>query len=212
MEDDIEKAAIFLRWSLISFAHGGGWKEAVSLIDAYPTLSASVTNRFKMYLRACKDYAENNQVGATSRIIDHANIELRGEEEDPGVVSVLEILESIKLYPIEHGLPLNPFQGRVLAAIRKKSHTTQTRRSDLEDRFDTEMRSKEKDTYAIVTVIEQVAESSPIRALRMFERALVSGEFGDKDNKILRSNQRNLFTRQSGKISVRERKTLRGLG
>ena len=74
------------------------------------------------------------------------------------------------------------------------------------------MRSKEKDTYAIVTVIEQVAESSPIRALRMFERALVSGEFGDKDNKILRSNQRNLFTRQSGRISVRERKTLRGLG
>ena len=67
---------------LISFAHGGGWKEAVSLIDAYPTLSASVTNRFKMYLRACKDYAENNQVGATSRIIDHATIELRGEHED----------------------------------------------------------------------------------------------------------------------------------
>lgn len=212
MEDDIEKAAIFLRWSLISFAHGGGWKEAVTLIDAYPTLSASVTNRFKMYLRACLDCVENNQVGATSRIIDHANIELRGEEEDPGVVSVLEILESIKLYPIEHGLPLNPFQGRVLAAIRKKSHTSQTRRSDLEDRFDTEMRSKEKDTYAIVTVIEQVAESSPIRALRMFERALVSGEFGDKDNKILRSNQRNLFTRQFGKISVRERKTLSGLG
>jgi len=212
MEDDIEKAAIFLRWSLISFAHGGGWKEAVSLIDAYPTLSASVTNRFKMYLRACKDYAENNQVGATSRIIDHATIELRGEHEDPGGVSILDILESIKLYPIEHGLPLNPFQGRVLAAIRKKSHSSQTRRSDLEDRFDSEMRSKEKDTYAIVTVIEQVAESSPIRALRMFERALVSGEFGEKDNKILRSNQRNLFTRQSGKISVRERKTLRGLG
>ena len=106
MEDDIEKAAIFLRWSLISFAHGGGWKEAVTLIDAYPTLSASVTNRFKMYLRACLDCVENNQVGATSRIIDHANIELRGEEEDPGVVSVLEILESIKLYPIEHGLSL----------------------------------------------------------------------------------------------------------
>ena len=212
MDDDIEKAAIFLRWSLISFAHGGGWKEAVSLIDAYPTLSASVTNRFKMYLRACRDYAENNQVGATSRIIDHATIELRGEEEDLGGVSILEILESIKLYPIEHGLPLNPFQGRVLAAIRKKSHASQTRRSDLEDRFDSEMRSNQKDTYAIVTVIEQVAESSPIRALRMFERALVSGEFGDKDKKILRSNQRNLFTRQSGKISVRERKTLRGLG
>ena len=122
MEDDIEKAAIFLRWSLISFAHGGGWKEAVTLIDAYPTLSASVTNRFKMYLRACLDCVENNQVGATSRIIDHANIELRGEEEDTGVVSVLEILESIKLYPVEHGLPLNPFQGRVLAAILSLIH------------------------------------------------------------------------------------------
>lgn len=212
IEDDIERSAIFLRWSLISFAHGGGWKEAVSLIDAYPTLSASVTNRFKMYLRTCKDYADNNQVGATSRIIDHATNELRGEDEEVAGVSVMEVLESIKLYPVEHGLPLNPFQGRVLAAIRKRSHSTQTRRSDLEDRFESEMRSKVKDTYTIVTIIEQVAESSPIRALRMFERALVSGEFGEKDKKILRSNQRNLFTRQSGKISVRERKTLGSLG
>tara|TARA_B100000575_G_scaffold144934_1_gene115746 strand:+ start:20 stop:1198 length:1179 start_codon:yes stop_codon:yes gene_type:complete len=165
-----------------------------------------------MYLRTCKDYVDNNQVGATSRIIDHATNELRGEDEDVAGVSVLEVLESIKLYPVEHGLPLNPFQGRVLAAIRKRSHSTQTRRSDLEDRFEGEMRSKVKDTYTIVTIIEQVAESSPIRALRMFERALVSGEFGEKDKKILRSNQRNLFTRQSGKISVRERKTLGSLG
>ena len=84
-------------------------------------------------------------------------------------VSILEILESIKLYPVEHGLPQSPFQGRVLAAIMKMSHSSQTRRSDLEGRFDSEMRSKVKDTYSIVTIIEQVAESSPIRALRMFE-------------------------------------------
>ncbi len=212
IDDDIERSAIFLRWSLISFAHAGGWKEAVSLIDAYPTLSASVTNRFKMYLRTCKDYEENDRVGATSRIIDHATNEVRDEEADMPDVSILEILESIKLYPVEHGLPQSPFQGRVLAAIMKMSHSSQTRRSDLEGRFDSEMRSKVKDTYSIVTIIEQVAESSPIRALRMFERALASGEFEGREQKILRSNQRNLFTRQSGKISVRERKTLGSLG
>ncbi len=53
---------------------------------------------------------------------------------------------------------------------------------------------------------------SPSRALRMFERALKSGEFEGTEKKILQNTQRNLFTRQPGKISVRERKTLGSLG
>ncbi|MFL2959183.1 MAG: hypothetical protein ACJZ5P_03935 [Candidatus Thalassarchaeaceae archaeon] len=212
METDIEKSAIFLRWSLISFAHGGGWKEAVALIDAYPTLSASVTNRFKMYLNVCKDHTEKNQVGATSRIIEHVSNEHRNGDTEEDRASIIESLESIKMYPIEHGLPIDPFQGRVMAAIMKMSHSSQSRRSDLERRFDSEMRARVKDTFSIVTVIEQVAEISPIRALRMFERALKSGEFEGREEKILRNTQRNLFTRQAGKISVRERKTLGGLG
>ena len=212
MEIDIERSAIFLRWSLISFAHGGGWKEAVSLIDAYPTLSASVTNRFKMYLNVCKDHTEKNQLGATSRVIEHVSNEQRGGDDEGDSASIVESLESIKMYPVEHGLPIDPFQGRVMAAIMKMSHSSQSRRSDLERRFDSEMRSKEKNTFSIVTVIEQVAEMSPIRALRMFERALKSGEFEGREKKILQNTQRNLFTRQSGKISVRERKTLGSLG
>ena len=213
MDEDIERAAIFLRWSLISFAHGGGWNEAVNLIDAYPTLSASVTNRFKMYLRTCKDHVDKNHVLATSRVIDHVTNELDSKDEsDERNITRLELLESIKLYPVEHGLPLDPFQGRVMAAIMKLSHSSQSRRSDLERRFDSEMRSSVKDTFSIVTVIEQVAEFSPIRALRMFERALRSGEFQGREDKILRNTQRNLFTRQVGKISVRERKTLGSLG
>jgi len=212
MEIDIERSAIFLRWSLISFAHGGGWKEAVSLIDAYPTLSASVTNRFKMYLNVCKDHTEKNQLGATSRVIDHVRNEQNGGDGEDDSSSMVESLESIKMYPVEHGLPIDPFQGRVMAAIMKISHSSQSRRSDLERRFDSEMRSKEKDTFSIVTVIEQIAEMSPIRALRMFERALKSGEFEGREKKILENTQRNLFTRQSGKISVSERKTLGSLG
>ena len=41
----------------------------------------------------------------------------------------------------------------------------------------------------------------------MFERAL-NGRVEGREKKILQNTQRNLFTRQSGKISVRERKTL----
>ena len=74
------------------------------------------------------------------------------------------------------------------------------------------MRSKEKDTYAIVTVIEQVAESSPIRALRMFERALVSGELEKRTTRFFGATRETCSPDKSGKISVRERKTLRGLG
>ena len=115
--------------------------------------------------------------------------------------SIVESLESIKMYPVEHGLPLDPFQGRVMAAIMKMSHSSQSRRSDLERRFDSEMRSKEKNTFSIVTVIEQVAEISPIRALRMFERALKSGEFEGREKKNSQNTQRNLFTRQSEDFS-----------
>ena len=190
MEIDIERSAIFLRWSLISFAHGGGWKEAVSLIDAYPTLSASVTNRFKMYLKVCKDCTEKNQLGATSRVIDHVSNEERVRDDEDDGSSIVESLESIKMYPLEHGLPIDPFQGRVMAAIMKMSRSSQSRRSDLERRFDSEMRSKEKNTFSIVTLIEQVAEMSPIRALRMFERALKSGEFEGRERKILQNTQR----------------------
>ena len=55
VRDDFERSALLLRKSLIEFAHAGGWKEAVNLIDNHPELTASVTLRFQLYLRTCAD-------------------------------------------------------------------------------------------------------------------------------------------------------------
>ena len=96
-----------------------------------------------MYLNVCKDHTEKNQLGATSRVIDHVSNEERGRDDQEDDASIIESLESIKMYPVEHGLPIDPFRGRVMAAIMKMSHSSQSRRSDLERRFDSEMRSKE---------------------------------------------------------------------
>ena len=101
------------------------------LLMRIPTLSASVTNRFKMYLNVCKDHTEKNQLGATSRVIEHVSNRAQKEGDEGDSASIVESLESIKMYPVEHGLPLDPFQGRVMAAIMKMSHSSQSRGSIL---------------------------------------------------------------------------------
>ena len=84
-----------------------------------------------------------------------------GDEGDSP--SIVESLESIKMYPIEHGLN-DPFQGRVMVTIMKTSHSSQLGDPILrEDLILNEVQGE--NTFSIVTVIEQVAEMSPIRRL-----------------------------------------------
>ncbi len=205
---DLEKSATFLRWSLISFAHGGCWKDAVSLIEEYPTISASVTKRFKLYLRVCLDQIEGRSNEATTRVIQYVSNDQ--ENEDGEVVSRLEGLESLLMYPDERDLPPDPFRGRVKAAKRKLGHSTQSTMTELDHDFESAMIEGDS-TLKLVTIIEQISEKSPIRGLRLYERAISSGKFDTAGNKRLKDSQRILFTRQRDNISIRERKNLKSL-
>ena len=207
IEEDLERSATFLRRSLISFAHGGRWKDAVSLIDEYPTISASVTKRFKLYLRVCMDQAKGDGEKATWRLMEYVSSDL---EEEEGVSSELEGLESLWMYPDERNLPPEPFRGRVVVAKRKLRHSAESAMTQLDRDFEREIMRGE-DTLKLVTLIEQISGDSSIRGLRLFERAIGSGKFDEAGNKRLRDSQRILFTMKKDAVSIKERKNLKSL-
>lgn len=210
---DFERSALILRKSLIEFAHAAGWREAVALIDGHPVLSSSVTNRFKLYLRICRDHEEGKKEAASSRLIEFAAREEERTRNGAGngvKARRLEALETLQRYPDEHGLPMDPFQGRVRAALQELRSSETSRQSDLERRFLIEMRG-EKDTREITLICMEVTEDDPLRGLWMLEKAIESGSLNAKQKNTLKRTQRALFGSHSGTIPVKDRRTLRNL-
>ena len=213
--EDFERSALLLRKSLIEFAHAGGWKEAINLIDNHPELTASVTSRFQLYLRTCADTVVGKNAIATQRIIEY--IAAR-EPDDPDIEGIdraavkrrLEALDRALSYAADHRLPEDPFNGRVRAAQRRLRRSDSSRRSNLEGRFLLELNEK-KDVLEITLIAEEVAEISPIRALRMFETAIESGNFDLRQMQILVRSQKAMFQRHSRTIAVSHRRSLNHL-
>ena len=210
---DFERSALVLRKSLIEFAHAAGWGEAVSLIDAHPALSSSVSKRFKLYLRTCKDHDDGNTNNSSTRLIEFAAREeelTRNGSQESIRARRVEVLEGLYRYPDEHGLPPDPFQGRVRAALQEVRTSETSKQTDLERRFIIEMRGK-KDPREITILAMEVADTDPINGLRMLEKAITSGELGPKEADTLKKSQRALFASHSGAIPVEQRRTLRSL-
>ena len=215
VEDDFERSALLLRKALIEFAHAGGWKEAVNLINNHPELTASVTSRFQLYLRTCADTAEGKNDVATQRIIEYIserepnNPEIKGIDHE-AVKRQLEVLDRALSYAADHRLPQDPFRGRVRAAQMMLRRTESSRRSELERRFLLELNEK-KDVLEIVMIAEEVAEISPVRGLRMFETAIDSGNFEVRQIQTLVRSQKAMFRRFSETIPVRQRRSLNNI-
>jgi hypothetical protein len=215
VENDFERSALLLRKALIEFAHAGGWKEAVSLINNHPELTASVTSRFQLYLRTCADTAEGKNDVATQRIIEYIserepnNPEIKGIDHE-AVKRQLEVLDRALSYAADHRLPQDPFRGRVRAAQMMLRRTESSRRSELERRFLLELNEK-KDVLEIVMIAEEVAEISPVRGLRMFETAIDSGNFEVRQIQTLVRSQKAMFRRYSQTIPVRQRRSLNNI-
>ena len=210
---DFERSALVLRKSLIEFAHAKGWREAVALVDSHPALSSSVTKRFKLYLRTCKSHQDGSTDEASTGLIEFA---AREEEFSRNGASRsirarrVEVLEGLYRYPDEHGLPPDPFQGRVRAALQEVRTSETSRQTDLERRFMIEMRGK-KDPREITILAMEVADTDPLSGLRMLEKAITSGDLDDKHSSTLKKSQRALFASHSGTIPVKHRRALRNL-
>ena len=209
IEGDLERSATFLRRSLISFAHGGRWKDAVSLIDEYPTISASVTKRFKLYLRVCMDQAGGDRKKARDRLREHVSSD--EEDEDAAYHVEMDMLESLCTYPAERErpLPTEPFRGMVKVAQAKLQGERKSAKKVVEREFDVEVRLGEN-PMRIVTLIEEIG-GGVIRGLRLYERAIGSGNFKGAKKDRLRASLRATGARALPTVSIKERWNLKEL-
>ncbi len=214
VRDDFEKYALIMRKSLISYAHGEGWNEAVSLIKVEKALAATVTKRFQLYLNVCNDELENKKDVARNRLRQYASSGNKDEENFRENKEIqIEALEMLIRYPedLDPPLPRSPFQGRVRAAIRGLQRMESSRQSELDLKFEQEMSRKDKDILEIVNITNQMAEEKPIRGLRKLEHAIGSDRFSEIQVIRLSRAAEAMFGGYSYVIPIRERRSLRNL-
>tara|TARA_Y100001936_G_scaffold40722_1_gene39270 strand:- start:935 stop:2428 length:1494 start_codon:yes stop_codon:yes gene_type:complete len=212
LSDDFEKSSLIMRKALIEFAHSAGWKEAVSIIDSNPALASTVTSRFKLYLRTGAHHDAERRAQASSELLAFA-ADQSGTNGD-AAASIAEsreaVLESLLRYPEEHGLPSEPFVGRVRAAMKDLKSVEIGRQSDIERSVLFELRGR-RDPEVVAKMAMDVAEEDPLGGLRILEKAIYSGLLEENQSEKLKKSQRALFTSHSSIIPVKERRTLKGL-
>ncbi|MFL2493276.1 MAG: hypothetical protein ACJ0HH_00765 [Candidatus Thalassarchaeum sp.] len=212
LSGDFEKSSLVMRKALIEFAHSAGWGEAVSIIDSNPALASTVTSRFKLYLRTGDHHDAGKRKQASSELLGFA-----ADQQTPvddSTESIAEsresVLESLLRYPEEHGLPSEPFVGRVRAAMKDLRSVESSRQNDVERRVLYELRGR-RDPGVVAKFARDVAEEDPLGGLRILEKAIYSGLLEESQSEILRKSQRALFASHSSIIPVKERRTLKGL-
>ena len=212
LSDDFEKSSLIMRKALIEFAHSAGWKEAVSIIDSNPALASTVTSRFKLYLRTGAHHDAERRAQASSELLAFA-ADQSGTNGD-AVASIAEsreaVLESLLRYPEEHGLPSEPFVGRLRAAMKDLKSVEIGRQSDIERSVLFELRGR-REPEVVAKMAMDVAEEDPLGGLRILEKAIYSGLLEENESEKLKKSQRALFTSHSSIIPVKERRTLKGL-
>jgi uncharacterized LabA/DUF88 family protein len=215
IKHDFEKYALVMRKALISYAHGGGWKTSVNLINSKPALSASVTERFQLYLNVCNDEVGNKKDKARNRLHEYALKEVQSEISNikENREAQIEALELLMRYPeeLDPPLPKSPFQGRVRAAIRGLQRIENTHRSELDLKFEQEMSREKKDIYEIQSIANQIADYAPIRGLRKLERAISSPNLSENNKTTLERVAGAMFVQHSESIPIKERGMLRNL-
>ena len=209
--EDFEKSSLVMRKALIEFAHSAGWKEAVSIIDSNPALASTVTSRFKLYLRTGDHHDAERRVQASSELLAFARDRgVSNDESSHLAESGGEVLESLLRYPEEHGLPSEPFVGRVRAAMKDLKSVETGRQSDIERSVLFELRGR-RDPEVVVKMAMDIAEDNPLGGLRILEKAIYSNLLEENQSEALKKSQRALFTSHSGIIPVKDRRTLKGL-
>ena len=215
VKHDFEKYALIMRKALISYAHGGGWKSSVNLINSKPALSASVTERFQLYLNVCNDEVDKKKDKARNRLHEYALKEVQSEMSNikESREAQIEALELFMRYPegLDPPLPKSPFQGRVRAAIRGLQRIDNTHRSELDLKFEQEMSREKKDIYEIQSIANQIADYAPIRGLRKLERAISSPNLSENNKTTLERVAGAMFVQHSESIPIKERGMLRNL-
>ena len=207
-EGDLERFAKLVRLSMISFAHGRRWGEAISLLDEYPTIESIIAERFKLYLTVCMDESRGDRKRARDRLREWSSRNL--EDEDDAYHIEMDKLESLITYPKERELPLpdEPFRGMVKVAQAKLQGERKSAKTQFERDFGVEVRLGEN-PIQIVTLIEQIAGDT-VRGLRLYERAIGSGNFKATKGR-LGASLKATGARALPRVSIKERWNLKEL-
>tara|TARA_Y100000766_G_scaffold90111_2_gene76569 strand:- start:10945 stop:14334 length:3390 start_codon:yes stop_codon:yes gene_type:complete len=217
---DYEEEIMLYRKALIHFAFDEKWGEAKQLLSEHPNLKAAITKRFQLYLDVSHQASMQETARATSMLKNYVRRqEVIVEETDEGertrtkTVFKEDELDLLYTYPDEHPKPLprEPFTGRLLAAITalQRDYRTQSSKS-FDRRYRDIMSMRSPEPMEIHTLAQQASESSPLDALRILERAQLSGRFMDR-NKSLANLEQVLFRRHQSEIRTSDRRYLRHL-
>lgn len=219
-EFDYDEEIMLYRKALIHFAFDKKWGEAKQLLAEHPNLRAAITKRFQLYLDVSHKASIQETAKATSMLKNFVKRqEIIVEETEDGektrtkTVFQEDELDLLHTYPDEHPKPLprEPFTGRLLAATNalRRDYRTQSSKS-FDRRYRDIMLMRNPDPMEIHTLAQQASESFPLDALRILERAQLSGRFQNR-NKSFANLELMLFRRHQSEIRTCDRRYLRHL-
>ncbi len=215
-----DEEMMLYRKALIHFAFDKKWGEAKQLLSDHPNLRAAITKRFQLYLDVSHKASIQETAQATSMLKNFVRRqEIIVEETEDGektrtkTVFKEDELDLLHTYPDEHPKPLprEPFTGRLLAATNalQRDYRTQSSKS-FDRRYRDIMLMRNPDAMEVHTLAQQASETSPLDALRILERAQLSGRFKDR-NKSFANLELVLFRRHQSDIRTSDRRYLRHL-
>ncbi len=184
------------RKALIQLAHAKAWKDAVNLIERNEELLAAITKKFQLFLRVCNEYENGKKDSATGLIVNYIKNSTRDMSDE---------ISNLEGYSSELGLPSEPFEGRLKAAVKRLERSERRRGIGREDDWK-EALNDAKTVIDVDDIATQQAELKPLAGLRVFQSAIRSGFFDDKDVKRLRGVLRIKFTELERSIPIRDRK------
>lgn len=215
-----DEEIMLYRKALIHFAFDQKWGEAKQLLSEHPNLRAAITKRFQLYLNVSHKASIQETAKATSMLKNYVKKQETyveqtedGERERVKTVYQEDVLDLLHTYPDEHPKPLpkEPFTGRLLAATNalQRDYRTQSSKS-FDRRYRDIMLMRHPEAMEVHTLAQQASETSPLDALRILERAQLSGRFGDR-NKSFANLEKMLFHRHQSEIRTSDRRYLRHL-
>ena len=215
-----DEEMMLYRKALIYFAFDKKWGEAKQLLSEHPNLRAAITKRFQLYLDVSHKASIQETAQATSMLKNFVKRQEtiveeteEGEKTRTKTIFKEDELDLLHTYPDEHPKPLpkEPFTGRLLAATNalQRDYRTQSSKS-FDRRYRDIMLMRNPDAMEVHTLAQQASETSPLDALRILERAQLSGRFKDR-NKSFANLELVLFRRYQSDIRTSDRRYLRHL-
>ena len=215
-----DEEMMLYRKALIHFAFDKKWGEAKQLLSEHPNLRAAITKRFQLYLDVSHKASIQETAQATSMLKNFVKRQEtfveeteEGEKTRTRTIFKEDELDLLHTYPDEHPKPLpkEPFTGRLLAATNalQRDYRTQSSKS-FDRRYRDIMLMRNPDAMEVHTLAQQASETSPLDALRILERAQLSGRFKDR-NKSFANLELVLFRRHQSDIRTSDRRYLRHL-